>query len=217
MGSFTARPGKEAEAVEAFRSLLEPTRGENGCILYALHQGVDDPRRLAVVERWEPREPLDAHLASAHLQELLARAEELFGESGDIVCVQAPGLAWPLRPKAAAGRRPARGSRATLPMTTIRWRGSGRVSPTGGVMRTYETRPRRMSDAAEAGVVARLSAGGWTHYHREGCIDAPHRGEPGVRDLIHGPWLYLSRHWAPCPRCRPPAAGAGAEAERTAA
>jgi hypothetical protein len=63
----------------------------------------------------------------------------------------------------------------------------------------------RLPEAAEAGVVARMSAGGWTHYHRMECVDAPHRREPGVRDVIHGPWLYLSSHWTPCPRCRPPA------------
>jgi quinol monooxygenase YgiN len=85
VGSFTAQPGKEAEAAEAFKALMEPTHREEGCILYALHQGMDDPRRLAFVERWASREALDAHLASAHIQEVLARVDELFGGSGDIV------------------------------------------------------------------------------------------------------------------------------------
>lgn len=57
----------------------------------------------------------------------------------------------------------------------------------------------------ETGVVGRRSEGGWTAYHRQGCIEAPHRGDPGVRDVIHGPWRYLAAHWAPCPRCEPPA------------
>jgi quinol monooxygenase YgiN len=85
VGSFCAQPGKEAEAVEAFKALVEPTHGEDGCILYALHQGADDPRRLAFVERWASRELLDAHLASAHVKEALEHAEELFGDSADIV------------------------------------------------------------------------------------------------------------------------------------
>lgn len=59
-------------------------------------------------------------------------------------------------------------------------------------------------DPEATGVVARLSAGGWTPYHRQGCVAAPHRGEPGVRDVIHGPWRYLGSHWIPCPRCAPP-------------
>lgn len=85
VGSFTAQPGKEAEAEEAFRALLEPTHREDGCILYALHRGADDPQRLAFVERWASREALDAHLASPHTQAVLARATQLFSDGGDIV------------------------------------------------------------------------------------------------------------------------------------
>ena len=85
VGSFTTRPGKEAEGLEAFKALVEPTHGEEGCILYALHQGTDDPSRLAFVERWESRELLDAHLGSEHVQAILARADELFADGGDIV------------------------------------------------------------------------------------------------------------------------------------
>ncbi|MBV8989872.1 MAG: antibiotic biosynthesis monooxygenase [Solirubrobacterales bacterium] len=85
VASFTAKPGKEANAAAAFQALMEPTHQENGCILYALHQGADDPRRLAFVERWESREALEAHLASSHVQEVLARVDELCSDGGDIV------------------------------------------------------------------------------------------------------------------------------------
>lgn len=85
VGSFTAQQGREAEAVEVLTALVEPTHREEGCILYALHQGTDEPRRLAFVERWASRELLDAHLASPHVKEALTRVEELFGDSADIV------------------------------------------------------------------------------------------------------------------------------------
>src|SRR6185295_17328575 len=52
VGSFRAKPGKEAEAREVFEALVAPTHAESGCILYAFHQGTDDPRRFAFVERW---------------------------------------------------------------------------------------------------------------------------------------------------------------------
>src|SRR5690348_10204719 len=73
VGSFTALPGKEAEAVEAFEALVAPTHAEDGCILYALHRGTDDPARLAFVERWASREHLDAHLKSPHVASLLEK------------------------------------------------------------------------------------------------------------------------------------------------
>jgi quinol monooxygenase YgiN len=89
VGSFTAQEGKETEAVEAFRALMEPTHDEEGCILYALHRGSDDPRRLAFVERWASREALEAHLASTHIQDILSRAPDLFADGGDIVVYEA--------------------------------------------------------------------------------------------------------------------------------
>jgi quinol monooxygenase YgiN len=89
VGSFTARDGKEREAEDAFRALLEPTHDEQGCILYALHRGADDPRRLTFIERWGSREALDAHLSSPHIKDVLARAEDLFGDSAEIVVYEA--------------------------------------------------------------------------------------------------------------------------------
>jgi quinol monooxygenase YgiN len=88
VGSFVAREGQEAEAVEAFEALVEPTHDEDGCILYALHRGSDDPRRLAFVERWESKQLLGAHLESDHVKAVLAKADDLF-ESADIVVYDA--------------------------------------------------------------------------------------------------------------------------------
>jgi quinol monooxygenase YgiN len=88
VGSFTAKAGMEEEAAAAFEALVEPTHGEEGCILYALHRGAQDPRRLAFVERWESAELLQAHLASDHVQAVLAKAPELF-DADDIVVYEA--------------------------------------------------------------------------------------------------------------------------------
>jgi hypothetical protein len=71
---------------------------------------------------------------------------------------------------------------------------------------TKDERPRAEGAAGETGSVAHLSAGGWGHYHRRDCDEAPRRGDAGVRDVVHGPWRYLAAHWRPCPLCRPPAA-----------
>lgn len=89
VGAFRANPGKEEEALEAFEALVEPTHGEEGCILYALHRGTDDPARFVFIERWESRELLDAHLASAHVAAALERADELWGENGEITVYEA--------------------------------------------------------------------------------------------------------------------------------
>jgi len=85
VGSFTAKPGKEEEALEAFKALVGPTHAEEGCILYALNRGADDPRNLAFVERWASKETHDAHMEAPHIKEILTRAEDLFGDAASIV------------------------------------------------------------------------------------------------------------------------------------
>ena len=89
VGSFEAKEGKEQDALEAFKALVGPTHAEDGCILYALNQGTDNPRRLAFVERWASREALDAHLETPHVQGILGRLDELFADLRDITVYEA--------------------------------------------------------------------------------------------------------------------------------
>ena len=88
VGAFVARDGKEDEAVEAFKALVEPTHAEDGCILYALHRGADDPRKLAFIERWASRGELDAHLESDHVKDVLTKVDDLVA-SADITVYEA--------------------------------------------------------------------------------------------------------------------------------
>jgi quinol monooxygenase YgiN len=91
VGAFTARDGKESEAEEAFKALVDPTHGEDGCILYALHRGHDDPRKLAFVERWQSKELLDAHLESDHVKDVLTKVDDLFASAEITVYDALPG------------------------------------------------------------------------------------------------------------------------------
>jgi quinol monooxygenase YgiN len=91
VGAFTARDGKESEAQQAFEALVTPTHGEDGCILYALHRGHDDPRRLAFIERWESKEKLEAHLESDHVKDVLTKVDDLFSSADITVYDAVPG------------------------------------------------------------------------------------------------------------------------------
>ena len=67
---FKAKPGSE-ETVEAFfRSVIEPTHAEDGCISYQLNRDVNDPARFVWTEEWETRASLDAHLVTEHIKTL---------------------------------------------------------------------------------------------------------------------------------------------------
>jgi quinol monooxygenase YgiN len=81
IGSLTAKPGKEDALRTVLAELVIPTHAEDGCILYAVHQGAEDPTRFAIVERWTSQEVLDAHIASEHMKAALAGAGELLVES----------------------------------------------------------------------------------------------------------------------------------------
>ena len=83
IGLLKARPGMEDATRAALATLVVPTQAEEGCILYALHQGVEDPTRFAFVERWESQELHDAHVGSPQLAAALARAGELLAEPPD--------------------------------------------------------------------------------------------------------------------------------------
>jgi quinol monooxygenase YgiN len=91
VGSFVAREGREDEARAAFEALVGPTHAEDGCILYALHQGHDDRRKLAFVERWASEEAIGAHLESDHVKAVLAKADDLFASTDITVYDALPG------------------------------------------------------------------------------------------------------------------------------
>jgi quinol monooxygenase YgiN len=84
-----AQPGKEDELKTALTGLIEPSHSDQGCILYTLHQGVDDPSRFAFVERWASREDLEAHNGTAHVGALLEQAPALLAEAPDIAVFDA--------------------------------------------------------------------------------------------------------------------------------
>jgi quinol monooxygenase YgiN len=68
VATMRAKAGKEDELRAALESVLEPTRAEDGCVNYDLHQGLQDPAIFTFYENWTSAEALDAHLKSPHMQ-----------------------------------------------------------------------------------------------------------------------------------------------------
>ena len=59
--------------------LVPASRAEPGVLRYEAFRVADDPRMFYLVESYESAEALDAHAASAHVQELV------FGEAVDLL------------------------------------------------------------------------------------------------------------------------------------
>jgi quinol monooxygenase YgiN len=74
---FRAAPGKIDDLRSALLDLTVATRAEDGCVLYDLHEDVDDSDVLAFYEIWATPAAHAAHDATAHVQAFVARFDEL--------------------------------------------------------------------------------------------------------------------------------------------
>lgn len=71
-------------AVETVKSellkMIEPTRMEDGCIEYRLHQDNDDPKVFIFFEMWENLACLERHMATPHFSCYIAAVEGMIAE-----------------------------------------------------------------------------------------------------------------------------------------
>jgi len=79
-----AKPGKEAEVRKELLSLVAPSRKDEGCLNYDLHQSADNPAEFLFHENWASRALLDKHLQKPDLQAVLARVGQLVAEPPQI-------------------------------------------------------------------------------------------------------------------------------------
>jgi quinol monooxygenase YgiN len=68
IAELSIKPGSAEKAAAEARKTVAETNKEKGCIFYQMHLNVSDPTKLVVVERWESREALDAHIQTPHLK-----------------------------------------------------------------------------------------------------------------------------------------------------
>ncbi len=85
VAEMVAKPGKEDELKRRLLSLIEPTRKEDGCVQYDLHQNTDETGRFVFYENWRSRETLERHLQSPHLLAFGSVEEELLAEPARIL------------------------------------------------------------------------------------------------------------------------------------
>ncbi len=82
---FKAKPGLEEEVKRELMALQGPTRSEEGCTNYDLHQSKsEDPSCFMFYENWKSREDLDKHLQMLHLTAFREKAGDLLAEPTSI-------------------------------------------------------------------------------------------------------------------------------------
>jgi quinol monooxygenase YgiN len=75
-----AKPGMEERTRRELIKLLAPTRGEEGCINFDMHQSIEDPALFLFHENWTGEERLEQHLRSPHIQAWFVQTDELLAE-----------------------------------------------------------------------------------------------------------------------------------------
>jgi quinol monooxygenase YgiN len=59
--TITAAPGKGSELAQAYKARCAEAMKEPGCEQFEVFQGVADPDKLTLLERWADQAALDAH------------------------------------------------------------------------------------------------------------------------------------------------------------
>ena len=85
VAEMAAKPGQEDELKRRLLSMIEPTRREEGCVQYDLHQNTNEAGRFVFYETWRSREALERHLQSPHLLAFGSAAPELLAEPARIL------------------------------------------------------------------------------------------------------------------------------------
>ena len=83
-----ATPGNEEALKQELLRLVDPTRREEGCLIYDLHQLPGDKTQFLFYENWTSPAHLDRHAQSAHIQAFRARAPELLATPVEITLWQ---------------------------------------------------------------------------------------------------------------------------------
>jgi quinol monooxygenase YgiN len=83
---ITAKPGMRDQVLEIFHANMPAVHAEDGCIEYAPAVDVEGfgpfqtelgPDTFVVIEKWESKEALQAHIVAPHMKEYGARTKDL--------------------------------------------------------------------------------------------------------------------------------------------
>jgi quinol monooxygenase YgiN len=85
VAEVVAKPGKEEEVRKHLVGFVEPTRREEGCIQYDLHESNDEPGRFFFFEIWTSEELLDKHSQSPHIQAFRSISGDLLAQPTRII------------------------------------------------------------------------------------------------------------------------------------
>jgi quinol monooxygenase YgiN len=76
LAKLVAKDGQDDQLKLLLEGLLQPTRKEQGCVQYDLHQDVANPETFYFYEIWESSDDLKKHGESSHIQTMRRQASD---------------------------------------------------------------------------------------------------------------------------------------------
>ena len=83
-GTIVLDQAKAGAARDALLTMMEASNAEDGCRSYRFMADLTDPGTFHVVEQWESDAAIDAHFASPHMADLLAKTADMGVTSTEI-------------------------------------------------------------------------------------------------------------------------------------
>jgi len=84
VAKFTAKEGKAEALLTEIHHVMEHTLKEEGCRRFVMHQSVDNPGLITVVEKFASQAAFDAHLGAPYTKNLLDKVVPELVEVSDI-------------------------------------------------------------------------------------------------------------------------------------
>lgn len=80
IASFKAKPEQQEALKQTLASLVEPTRGEPGCITYILHRDANDACHFMIDEIWADMQALKEYSARPYIRALPQKLQGIVSE-----------------------------------------------------------------------------------------------------------------------------------------
>jgi quinol monooxygenase YgiN len=83
-----AKEGMGDRVRKELLTLIDPTRSEEGCIDYDLHEAIDDPSVFVFFENWRSMKDLERHRETAHIRSYRKNVGELLAEPIQVILLK---------------------------------------------------------------------------------------------------------------------------------
>jgi quinol monooxygenase YgiN len=68
IAQFTAKEEEKEQLKQSLIELLEPTRNEEGCISYQLHENIENSKIFTMIEKFKNKDAFDFHEQQPYLE-----------------------------------------------------------------------------------------------------------------------------------------------------